>query len=148
MRNSLKKCSSCGSEKPLSEFNKSKSTPDGLDYRCRDCAKAHSKRYREQHPEKAKETVRKSTIKKKFNLSIDEYEQLLEKQNYKCAICGCNYIRYKQQTNREFCIDDNHYTGEVRGLLCSVCNRAIGQLKDNPAILRKAADYLEERGNY
>ena len=51
MRNSLKKCSSCGSEKPLSEFNKSKSTPDGLDYRCRDCAKAHSKRYREQHPE-------------------------------------------------------------------------------------------------
>lgn len=134
--------------KPLSEFNKSKNTPDGLDYRCQKCARQHSRLYREQNPDKAKRAVRAATIKKKFNITLEQYEELLTQQEYKCAICGCDYQTYKQEKNAEFCIDHNHSTGEVRGLLCSVCNKVLGQLQDNPYILRKAAEYLEQRGNY
>ena len=43
-----------------------------------------------------------------------------------------------------FSVDHNHKTGAVRGLLCGSCNRALGLFHDNPALLRKAATYLEE----
>lgn len=52
-------------------------------------------------------------------------------------------LNTRKQLRENFCIDHNHQTGEIRGLLCSPCNRAIGQLQDNPNILRKAANYLE-----
>jgi hypothetical protein len=143
VRHPLKRCSSCKQLKPLCEFNNYKASPDGKDYRCRECAKEHSRLYRVNNPLKAKETVRKATIKNKFNITIEQYKQLLIKQNNKCAICDRSYFEYKKTTKREFCIDHNHQTGEIRGLLCSPCNRAIGQLQDNPNILRKAAFYLE-----
>mgnify|MGYP001576209901 CR=1 FL=1 len=40
-------------------------------------------------------------------------------------------------------IDHNHTTGAVRGLLCTQCNVGVGMLKDSPAVLRAAANYLE-----
>jgi hypothetical protein len=40
-------------------------------------------------------------------------------------------------------IDHCHKTGKVRGVLCSECNSAIGKLKDDPDLLRKAIVYLE-----
>ncbi|MFG2001358.1 endonuclease VII domain-containing protein [Spirillospora sp. NPDC048911] len=44
-------------------------------------------------------------------------------------------------------VDHCHETGAVRGLLCPECNTGMGQLRDDPATLRRAADYLEERGS-
>lgn len=73
---------------------------------------------------------------------------MLKEQDYKCAICGCSYTEYKNKRNMEFCIDHNHKTNIIRGLLCDGCNRGIGHLQDSPTILHKAAEYLEQRGNY
>jgi hypothetical protein len=81
----------------------------------------------------------------KFNITLDEYEELLVKQDHQCAICGCadgsdkhNGLRTKQLS-----VDHDHTTGIVRGLLCNDCNRAIGQMQDNAELLRRAATYLE-----
>jgi hypothetical protein len=51
------------------------------------------------------------------------------------AICG---------DSKHLGIDHDHGTGKVRGLLCRDCNQGIGRFHDNPAILRKAADYIEQ----
>lgn len=56
-----------------------------------------------------------------------------------CEICGVTKILKR---------DHNHHTGEVRGCLCSSCNRGIEYLGDSPNVLRKAIQYLETRGYY
>lgn len=146
MSDPLKKCSVCGQEKPISEFYNCKTKKDGKSYRCKECDNEARKKWKENNPEKAKLSNRKKTLKNKYGITIEEYNQLLKRQDFQCAICGTKTQKHSYQKN--FNIDHNHETGEIRGLLCTACNRGIGLLQDNPTILRKAADYLEERGNY
>lgn len=80
-------------------------------------------------------------FKRKYNLTLEAYAALLEKQQGKCALC------LREQTERLH-VDHNHSTGEVRGLLCERCNRALGLFADSPALLASAVRYLEERGSY
>ncbi len=54
-------------------------------------------------------------------------------------ICGA----VENGKRKNFCIDHDHATGKVRGLLCHNCNVAIGLMKDNTDLLKKAAEYLE-----
>ncbi|WP_205413678.1 endonuclease VII domain-containing protein [Micromonospora aurantiaca] len=78
-------------------------------------------------------------IKLVFGLTWDEYELLLACQDGKCAICGGRPRRHM------LAVDHDHKTGEIRGLLCSRCNhKLLGSANDDPARLRRAADYLEE----
>lgn len=64
------------------------------------------------------------------------YWSKLKEQDNKCAIC--------QGFMKTINIDHDHATGKVRGLLCTSCNTSLGKFKDNPAILRVAADYIED----
>jgi Recombination endonuclease VII len=75
-----------------------------------------------------------------YGISKAEYDAIVKAQNNKCAICG---LEGSQNQHGRLDIDHDHKTGQVRGLLCNCCNKAIGTVKDNPATLRKAADYLE-----
>jgi hypothetical protein len=77
-----------------------------------------------------------------YGLTIDDYESLLKKQNYKCAICGSDNT--KSKISNRFYVDHDHETGKIRGLLCSNCNFALGHFNDNIDILLKAISYLEE----
>lgn len=80
---------------------------------------------------------RRLFLKRKYNLSLEQYQNLILQQNNKCGICK---KPFKQTAH----IDHNHQTGMVRGLLCSTCNRGIGYFKDNIIILKNAIDYLEK----
>jgi len=81
-------------------------------------------------------------IAKHYKISVEEYRSLVNHHNGKCRLCG----RGNSQSGKSIrlCVDHNHKTGKVRGLLCNQCNHAIGLFQDNPKLLRKAADYLEE----
>lgn len=80
--------------------------------------------------------------REKKKAKADDYNQMLESQNYRCAICGDE--GNKENRFRKLSIDHDHKTGKVRGLLCSNCNFLLGQAKDDIGILRNAITYLEE----
>ena len=75
---------------------------------------------------------------KKYGIDFDEFQKMLISQNGGCAICGKT-----QPGKRDFHIDHDHKTGKVRGLLCVNCNLGIGNMQDDPSLLRLAIRYLE-----
>lgn len=75
---------------------------------------------------------------KKYGLSLSAYLCLCRDQNSACAIC-----KQPNTNKKRLAVDHCHTTGKVRGLLCTPCNLALGSMRDNPVLLRKAADYLE-----
>ncbi len=87
-----------------------------------------------------KEAHRRGQYRRQYGITIEEYDEMLEAQNYRCAIC-----RDKDPGGRSsrFHIDHDHVTGEVRGLLCVNCNNGLGRFKDDLLVLREAIRYLE-----
>ncbi len=78
-----------------------------------------------------KEKESKVHYKRKYNLSPDETNQLLENG---CQVCG---------SKDKLVIDHCHKSGVVRGCLCHFCNVSLGFARDNPNVLRKLANYIE-----
>jgi hypothetical protein len=87
----------------------------------------------------------RNKIKRKFGLSWDDYENKILNQQNRCAICESTENGYKKTD--KFCLDHCHITGKSRDLLCYPCNKGLGHFMDNPALLRKAAEYLERHQN-
>lgn len=78
---------------------------------------------------------RAQSIMARFKLSINQYLWLIESQNNRCASCGEIF----QKTP---VIDHCHIEGYIRGLLCGLCNSAIGHLKDDPKRANMLLAYL------
>ena len=76
-----------------------------------------------------------------YGITIDQYEEMLKKQEGRCAICGSE----KAGGPGRMMVDHHHKSGNVRGLLCCNCNFVIGHCLENKAILEKAIAYLEEK---
>ncbi len=95
----------------------------------------YAKKWRDANPLAAKSI----DLKKMYGIDLDEYLVMLDAQGGVCAICG---EKEKDSRFEYLSVDHCHTTGKVRGLLCNACNRAIGGLKDNPELLRKALLYL------
>ena len=160
----LKTCTKCKKEyiATLEFFYKQKKGKDGLLSQCKNCRREYSKKYNEENPEKYKENTKKwqeknkeylkewrkknkenrkiYQLKRRFRISIEEYNQMFNKQNGRCAICGIHQLKLK----RTLCVDHNHKTKEIRELLCVNCNIGIGHLKENPFILLKTIKYLKK----
>jgi hypothetical protein len=88
-----------------------------------------------------------SKLKKAYGISLQDYNELLTKQNGKCSICGVNNNGYYRKKPRAFAVDHCHTTSKIRGLLCSDCNTGIGLLKDNIDLLNNAIKYLNKSRN-
>jgi len=88
----------------------------------------------------SKEDILRYSIKTRYDMSVEDYETLLNKQNGVCAICGSESSGHKSKNRLS--VDHCHSTGKVRGLLCSHCNSALGHFKDSPILISKALDYL------
>jgi Recombination endonuclease VII len=93
-----------------------------------------------------KDILRGRVYLKKYGITLEVYTAMYNNQKGVCAICTLPEKSMDSLTGqiRYLSVDHCHTTGVVRGLLCSLCNSAIGKLKDDPRLLRKAALYLEE----
>lgn len=83
----------------------------------------------------------KEHLKKRYSLSLDEYNRMHAEQGGKCALCHLAPVG--KGTMNVLHVDHDHATGDVRALLCQACNKGLGCFRDRPALLRKAAFYLE-----
>jgi hypothetical protein len=102
----------------------------------------YSREWRKKNVLKAKDR----DLKKAFGITVEQYQEMLEKQRGLCAICGEPDKRIHGATKKPIglSVDHCHTTKKVRALLCSPCNQGIGNFKDDPQLLRAAAAYLEQ----
>lgn len=87
--------------------------------------------------EKGKLTSRKAHLKLDYGLTLEEFDAMEAAQQGKCYACG-------QVPTTRLCVDHNHTTGQVRGLLCKGCNTALGMANENPATLQALAEYIRK----
>jgi hypothetical protein len=99
------------------------------------------KQWRQRNAAKVKVYQKRNALRMAFKMELEEYNQLLTQQGGVCAIC-----RQPETRKGKFylAVDHCHSTGVVRGLLCGRCNLVVGQMMDNPVLLRAAATYLEK----
>lgn len=131
----MKVCKDCQTDKALSEFHNSKTSKDGKQAYCKPCQIVRIGKSPNQRA-----NVRKATLKKLYGITPEDYDNLFKKQNGVCDIC-----QLPELTKREYlCVDHDHNTGIVRGLLCYNCNTALGKFMDSKDNLRSAIHYLDK----
>lgn len=170
-----KNCPRCKIEKLTFEFSKNKTTKSGFHSQCKLCQvetnrnwmRNHSDKYRKYQKEyyrknrefllskskkwrqENKDKAKDCDLRKSYGIGKDDYDRMYKQQQGLCAICGLpeKAIHPQSKKKQPLSVDHNHNSGKVRGLLCSVCNRALGFLRvDNFGVLnlQKAVDYISE----
>jgi hypothetical protein len=81
---------------------------------------------------------------KKFGITLAQYRELAASQDMVCSICENPERETRNGKIKALSVDHNHTTGQVRGLLCGSCNKAIGFLNEDPDLFAKAVSYLRD----
>lgn len=122
-------CPDCSTVKLLDQFVRNASQPSGWAPYCKPCHNARGKA--------AKEKIggsRTYHLKRRYGITAADADAMFEAQGGLCAVCRAAPAVH---------VDHDHLTGSVRELLCFNCNGGLGQFRDDPAVLRAAADYVE-----
>lgn len=141
----MKKCRICNKNKPKDSYTFRKDTEK---YRteCKQCLNEKRKKqpsygkWHKNNKDHLKIYERGYRLVRRYGISYVQYFCILDQQEHKCAICKTDNPKGKGQ----FHVDHCHSTGKVRGLLCSDCNPALGQFKDDVSLLKEAIKYLEK----
>ena len=143
----MRYCPKCSQDKPKEDFNKDRNRSSGLQCWCRECGSSANRDNHRKYgrPDKTYTTQRDYALRHHYGLSLEVYNDMLEQQDYRCAICA----RRKEDIGSgklSFSVDHNHITGAVRGLLCGPCNTGIGSLQGDEGIemLQNAISYLRD----
>jgi hypothetical protein len=92
------------------------------------------KLYRQKNPDKHREIQ----LKRRYDLTLQQYNELLQVQNGVCAICG------EKPGRKKLFVDLDHKTNKIRGLLCRSCNTGLGCFQDDINLLLKSTKYLRK----
>jgi hypothetical protein len=125
-------CSTCQQFQPVESFGWDK-TRDQPKRVCLDCAISSQAAYIERN----REQVNLGRRLRKRGLSKEQFDEMFAAQGGRCAIC--------KRDDQKVEIDHDHDNGQVRGLLCGACNKALGFLDDDPALFRAGIAYLKRR---
>jgi hypothetical protein len=121
-------CPDCDSVKPLVEFPRARGSRTGRHTYCRPC---HNARGRATLDEVG--GTRAYHLMRRYGITVGEADAMLVEQGGLCAICRRAPAEH---------VDHDHATGKTRALLCFGCNGGVGQFKDDPDLLRAAAEYV------
>lgn len=160
-------CKACGETKPFDAFYRAQGTRDGRRNDGKACNLAEKAarhranpepgrrrvaQWRIDHPERYQQlrmnwvksggkklADRRSHLKRKFGLTLEQYDEMLAAQGGVCAICG-----REPRDDISLHVDHDHVTGQIRKLLCFKCNNALGDFDDDPQMLQKAIAYLDD----
>lgn len=138
-----KRCPKCGETKPFDLFYRSKAHKDNCSSYCKRCQNLRSTSYARENKDKIQPHWMGYSLKRRYGITVQQYGEILDRQGGRCAICGADACC----TGRNFSVDHCHVTGKVRGLLCSLCNKGIGSLRDSPNLLARAIQYLVANGD-
>jgi peroxiredoxin family protein len=130
-------CTKCEVTQPTWRFPVARARKTGHASWCSNC----QARYHEVNKERAHANMKRNHFKRKYGMTLEEVIELGKEQDNKCPICTQQLVYEKYG----YAVDHDHVTDEVRGILCFNCNRSLGGFKDDPVVLRAAADYLEAR---
>lgn len=100
---------------------------------------ARCKAWQSRNPARIYAYQRKHHLKKKYGISVEDYNRTLLQQGGGCAVCGAMAT---DSLGRKLSVDHNHATGKARGLLCSRCNRAVADLREDRKIAKRMVEYL------
>jgi hypothetical protein len=111
--------------------------------------KEYREKYRKGTPEYAL-YLRSKMLIKNYGINIEQYDEILKKQNGVCAICGKPPSVDKNGREISLAVDHHHkYNGieSIRGLLCWTCNRRLisnlGDRENAIELFQKAVEYLQ-----
>jgi hypothetical protein len=162
----MKKCTHCKIEKPLSDFYPVANGIKGVRPRCKECTTLlERKKYasdeefkqrklsrqvqkmREDPDFRARHRVsaRRWHLRSAYGLTLEDFDAMLHAQGGGCAICGTKQ-EYGVPGTR-MVVDHCHATNQIRGILCDLCNTALGKFHDNIALLQNAIGYLNKAKN-
>lgn len=127
-------CVRCNKVKKAKEFHKRSKNYSGLSTYCKECK-------REIYFTRGKKRKQDRERFQRYGVTPEKYQELLEKQQGVCAICG--KLPNNKTKAGHLSVDHDHKTGEPRGLLCDRCNTALGGMEDNPKYLQNALNYLK-----
>lgn len=114
-----KVCNKCREIKSSNCFFARRGSPDGLHWTCKICFRGYNLRLR-------------------HGLSQEDYNAILEDQDFRCKICDSLPKRVP------LAVDHDHVTGKIRGLLCIQCNTTLGRIEKHPQFLSRMQNYLSQ----
>jgi hypothetical protein len=134
-------CVKCNKTKPETDYYKASHDPSKRRSTCKACWTSLYGGFRPIWYEKNKEGhCRDYAFRRKYGITLDEYEAMLARQKGLCAICQqppSGKVRVR------LCVDHNHTTDMARELLCTSCNTWVGMLETKPEVVEAAKKYLE-----
>lgn len=131
-RPSHRRCSGCDKNFRFNtrNFHRNARNKYGLSTQCKTCVRQCQRAYEDRN----QAGRRGRFLKRRYNITEEDYRRLRTAQDGCCAVCGDEGSR--------LVVDHCHESGAVRGLLCAPCNKGLGHFRDDPNLLERAKTYL------
>lgn len=127
-------CTKCKQYKLWIDFDIKPKVSNGYSATCTNCRRKKDNDY---------------NLLRNYGINKDQREALWLKQNGKCKICKRQLVKTMLEGSRKriACVDHNHVTDIVRGLLCDECNGAVGIIEKNRYRLQLLITYIDTNGD-
>jgi hypothetical protein len=138
-----KKCSKCGEIRSVKSFTRRSARKSGKASWCKSCLNKWRVDARAKNPKSFQDYEFARGLRRNYGMTVDQYNKMLIDQKECCDCCGQHQSKFKRRLH----VDHDHETGQIRGLLCTECNPAIGYLKHSIDRLEMAIRYLKKFKN-